>query len=114
MPLPTRKHIRLKNYDYSSGMYFITVCTKNRQKLFGEIIKEDDNAKVLLSETGKCIEGIICDIPEHYSNVSVDKYCIMPNHIHLILCLDLDAGGRSRPSAPGYPPLRKQHLPSPG
>ena len=35
--LPYRKSIRLKNYDYSSnGYYFVTICTQNREKLFGE------------------------------------------------------------------------------
>ena len=33
--LPQRKPNRLKNYDYSSvGAYFITVCTKNKEKIF--------------------------------------------------------------------------------
>ena len=95
MPLPTRKHIRLKSYDYSAaGMYFIMVCIKDRQGLLGEIIKGTDGAKVILSETGKCVVDTICEIPEHYSNVSVEKYCIMPDHIHMIICLNADTGGR--------------------
>ena len=66
MPLPTRKHIRLKSYDYSAaGMYFITVCIKNRQRLLGEIIKGTDGAKVILSETGKCVVDTICEIPAY-------------------------------------------------
>ena len=32
--LPERKNIRLKNRDYSEpGAYFITICTKNKEKL---------------------------------------------------------------------------------
>lgn len=90
-----RKQIRLESYDYSAtGMYFITVCTKDRQKLFGQISRQNDTAMVELSETGKCIEGVICEIPEHYSNVTVEKYCIMPDHIHMIIGLNVDAEGR--------------------
>ena len=50
-----RKRIRLDSYDYSTaGMYFITVCIKDRQRLLGEIIKGTDDSKVILSEAGKC------------------------------------------------------------
>ena len=97
-----RKQIRLNSYDYSSaGMYFITVCSKDRQKLFGQKFMQNDTAKVMLSEMGKCVEGVICEIPEHYSNVSVDKYCIMPDHIHMIICLNADTGGRIQTVCPG-------------
>lgn len=109
MALPTRRQIRLKNYDYSAcGMYFITVCTQNRQTIFGEVIKENDNAKVLLSETGRCIENIICEIPEHYDNVSVDSYCIMPDHVHMIICLNVDTGGRIISAPTEYKPSVSQ------
>jgi len=47
-----------------------------------------------LSETGKCALDTICEIPEHYSNVSVEKYCIMPDHIHMIICLNADTGSQ--------------------
>ena len=97
-----RKRIRLDSYDYSSaGMYFITVCSKDRQKLFGQIIKQNDTATVKLSDIGKCIESVICEIPEHYNNVSVDKYCIMPDHIHMIICLNVDSEGRIQTVCPG-------------
>jgi len=82
-------------------MYFITVCIKGRQRLLGEIIKGIDGARVILSETGKCVVDTICEIPEHYSNVSVEKYCIMPDHIHMIICLNADTGGRIQTVCPG-------------
>ncbi len=77
-----RRSIRLKNYDYSQqGAYFLTICTKNKQCLFGDI-KED---KIRLNRLG----AIVCEcwqvIPEHFSHVELDTFVIMPNHIHGIL-----------------------------
>ena len=38
-----RKSIRLKNYDYSrEGLYFITICSHNKECIFGEIIEGMD------------------------------------------------------------------------
>lgn len=94
---PKRKNIRIENYDYSTpGAYFITVCTTNREKIFwngvGAIINRPQD--IPLSTAGKIVEQGICQIVEHYENVIVDKYCIMPDHIHLILRIESDIGGR--------------------
>ncbi len=85
MDLPKRKPTRLKNYDYSeNGYYFITICSKNKGKLFGNIAK-DDTPKILLSEIGIIAECELLNIEKHYDNVKIDKYVIMPNHIHIII-----------------------------
>jgi putative transposase len=56
-----RKHIRLRNYVYSSnGMYFITICVKNRENLFGEILKDE----MILNETGNIAEKYLNQIPD--------------------------------------------------
>ena len=90
-----RKNIRLKNYDYSqSGLYFVTVCTDFKEK----ILWADDDAKNGLSFIGKIVEESIIFIDENYEGVSVDKYCIMPNHIHLII--DIGLSGCRRGSLP--------------
>ena len=76
-----RKHPRLKNYDYSSSnYYFITICTFDKSCIFGR----PDH----LSSFGKSAEYILKEIEQHFSNVRVDKYVIMPNHVHMILVLD--------------------------
>lgn len=94
---PVRKRLRLKEYDYSSdGYYFVTVCARNKQKLFGEIRDPSLNT-VQLSPIGKVIEKHIQQINRHYDNVSVDKYVVMPNHIHLIVVLGCEPV-RSRPN----------------
>ena len=95
--LPKRKPIRIENYDYSTpGTYFITVCTANREKIFwdgvgADIIRPEN---VPLSIAGKIMEQGILQISEHYKNVSVDKYCVMPDHIHFILRIESDIDGR--------------------
>lgn len=77
-----RRSIRLKEYDYSrSGNYYVTICTQDREKLFGEI----DEAIIRLNEAGQMIDQEWNQIPKRYRCVILDKYVIMPNHLHGIL-----------------------------
>jgi REP element-mobilizing transposase RayT len=99
MDLPHRKPNRLKNFDYSqNGAYFITICVKDRNELLWNvgvrIARPQDN--IALSEYGIIIDAAIQKIPEHYPCVSVDKYVIMPNHIHIILMLSNHNGRAMR------------------
>ena len=95
--LPKRKPNRLEDFDYASpGAYFITICTTNREKLFwsnvgADIIRPQD---IQLSMIGRITEQAILQIPDHYGHISVDKYCIMPDHIHLILYIESEIDGR--------------------
>lgn len=82
--LNKRKKNRLQNYDYSSsGYYYITICTKKFIEYFGKITKE----KMKLSDLGKIADSKCREIPEHYDNVKIEIYKVMPNHIHLIIVL---------------------------
>ena len=84
MELPKRKSTRLKGYDYgASGAYFITICTHNKECTLGNIV----NGEMLLNDLGKIVNQQILDIELHYTNVKIDKYIIMPNHIHLIITI---------------------------
>ena len=84
MNLPKRKPTRLKEYDYSqNGAYFITICTHNKRHLFGDII----NSQMHLNDLGKIAEKQILNIESHYMNVQIDKYIVMPNHIHMIITI---------------------------
>ena len=81
--LPIRKHIRLKDYNYAlEGMYFITICTKNRLELFGSI---SDEKEIQLTKEGKIAEKYLIEIENVFNNTIIDEYIIMPNHIHMIL-----------------------------
>lgn len=99
--LPKRKQNRLKDYDYSSnGVYFITICTKDRKNIFWDkrqpdFVGEDSilpPEKVRLSTYGKIAEEAIKAIPEHYTHIELLQYVIMPNHIHVILFIPYDSG----------------------
>jgi len=76
---------RLKGWNYSSdGNYFVTICVKNREHLFGHI----SNGKMILNEYGNIVEQCWFDLPNHYPNIKLDAFCIMPNHIHGIVVID--------------------------
>jgi len=83
-----RKPNRLKNFDYSSsGYYFVTICTKDRQEYFGNIIDNEMN----LNDYGKIIDNIFKSLPIHHC-INLDIYQIMPNHIHFILIIPYRRG----------------------
>ena len=82
--LPKRKHIRIEDYDYSTpGAYFITVCVNDRKPIFWNVGAA--TCRPNLSKIGSVVETAILQIPEHYPAVSVDKYCVMPDHIHILV-----------------------------
>ena len=92
MDYPKRKHPRLKDYDYSSnGTYYITICTSKRRKILCDIVGRDDLGTppyvIKLTKYGEITDKYIKLIPEHYKNVSLDQYIIMPDHIHLLLSI---------------------------
>ena len=79
------KSARLAGYDYrNEGLYFVTICTKNKFHYFGEI----ENGNLLLNEIGLIAHKYWAEIPQHFNHVSLDEFVIMPNHIHGIICID--------------------------
>ena len=86
----SRKSIRLQNYDYSQpGAYFITICTHNRDLLFGEVV---DGAMVL-NEFGEVVVQSWQWLKERYNYISLDEWIVMPNHFHGILIINNRRGG---------------------
>mgnify|MGYP003471137831 CR=1 FL=1 len=76
---------RLQTWDYgSNASYFITICTKNREHFFGEIV----NNEMHLNEIGKLAEQYWLEIPVHFSFIELGNFVIMPNHVHGILIID--------------------------
>jgi REP element-mobilizing transposase RayT len=100
---------RLAGWDYgSNGMYYVTICTKDRGRYFGEI---ESNP---VSETQSTVDASMADasmtdasiaslrpteigivafnnwqnIPDFHPYVELDDFVIMPDHIHGILCID--------------------------
>jgi putative transposase len=91
-----RKSIRLPGYDYTQpGAYFVTLCTRNREHLFGEIIDGEmhwNDFGCIAFETWECL-------PRQYPYIELDAWIVMPNHIHGIIMIHSNCGrGRSRPA----------------
>ena len=102
-PLPQRKPNRLKGFDYSqNGMYFVTVCTHNRKCILSQIIVWDgilDVPYTMLLNCGKIVDKYINQLNNFYFNIKIEKYVIMPNHIHLLIYVD-NPDGMSRTPSP--------------
>lgn len=79
-----RKSNRLQHYDYSrAGYYFVTICTQNRQCLFGEIVE----GHMILNEVGKIIVRWWEETKNKFPNIELDEFVIMPNHLHGIITI---------------------------
>jgi len=77
-----RRSVRLKDYDYSKeGLYFITICTKDRECLFGNIIEDS----IILNDVGEIILKEWLNTEKIRKNIVLHDFVIMPNHIHCII-----------------------------
>lgn len=77
-----RHSIRVKEFDYAStGVYFITVCTHQRECLFGEI----ENGEMNLNEVGKIVQEELLKTSVIRKEVELDEWIIMPNHLHFLI-----------------------------
>jgi REP element-mobilizing transposase RayT len=75
----------LKDYDYSqAGGYFVTICTQNRQCLFGDIA----DGKMVLNDAGWMVSEAWEWLEKQYNYVELDKWGIMPNHMHGIIIIN--------------------------
>ncbi|MCL2081285.1 MAG: transposase [Oscillospiraceae bacterium] len=97
--LPARKNIRLKDYDYSTaGYYFITICVKDKHEMLGKVCVGDDAhivpPYIEHSDYGKIVVKYIENINISYDDISVDNYVVMPNHVHMLIVIKQDNGGK--------------------
>jgi len=77
---------RLKNWNYAGdGCYFVTICTKNRECLLGDISKDGG---ICLAYSGQISRRCWIEIPKHFPFVKLDEFVVMPNHIHGIIMID--------------------------
>lgn len=80
-----RRSIRMKGYDYSQeGAYFITICTYNKECIFGEI----KNGEMILNERGEIARDELINLQQRFSQIQTDIFQIMPNHLHCILFIN--------------------------
>ncbi|GIV24566.1 MAG: hypothetical protein KatS3mg026_0258 [Bacteroidia bacterium] len=105
---PNRCSIRLKGYDYSqAGAYFITICTKDRACLFGEVV----NGEMRLNDFGQVVHSVWNNLPNHYAGIAMDAFVVMPNHVHGIVII-VGAGLKPAPittAAPATTAAPTQH-----
>ena len=116
-----RKQIRLREYDYSQeGYYFITICTKNRERILSEIVRAHDCARIKLNNVGvdahidpkkskiqidllkpgEIVQKYIKNYNDNFDNIKITDYVIMPDHIHMIIKLIKGSMWASTPTIP--------------
>ncbi len=101
-PPERRRSIRLKGYDYSqSGGYFVTICTRNRECLFGEIV----DGNIRLNDLGRGVAKCWQWLAEQYPYIQLDEWLVMPNHFHGILLIMNERRGGSRTAPTKQKPL---------
>ena len=115
--LPKRKGTRLKGFDHSSaGAYFVTVCTKDRKRILSDIIKPSvgvgahDDPQIQLTEMGKVAERYLLS-SENIPGVKIDRYVIMPDHIHAIIFLYPDEYASQKDGSSRAPTPTNEMLP---
>ena len=92
MEKPKRKPNRIPEYDYAlEGSYFVTICTHNRASLFA---MESSGASIILPQN-RIIHKWIQETQRKFPNIIIDKYIIMPDHLHLIVTIKERHIGRS-------------------
>ena len=92
MELPQRKKIRVGEYDYSQcGAYFVTICTQNRRPILSNIVGDD--AHIVPKRYGQIVEKYLKNAAE------IEKYVIMPDHIHMLIRLEEQGAEKRSPQA---------------
>jgi REP element-mobilizing transposase RayT len=98
-----RQSTRLRHYDYAaSGYYFVTICTHQRQHLFGDI--QGDG--MVLNDAGRAALAYWQRLTQHFDHIRLDAFVVMPNHVHGIIQIvewpdmpDVNESGRSSPTS---------------
>jgi putative transposase len=92
-----RRSIRLPEYDYSqAGAYYVTIVTQGRECLFGKIVDEE----MYLNEYGEIAQKWWNEIPNHFPNVELGAFVIMPNHVHGIIFITTERRGEAQSVSP--------------
>ena len=95
-----RHPFRAEWHDYNSGIYFVTICSKDKRHIFGSIY----DGKMKFSAIGNIINECLMAIPNHHKDVELWNHVVMPNHIHMVLCVGVHGVMR------GCPPVGAQYF----
>ena len=108
-----RKRIRLPASNYEAGWYFVTICTDHRTNFLANVtptVGADDSVRPCvalegyisrLTPIGLAVRECLERLTDTAHGIVIDKYIIMPNHVHAIICLSAGTGGQSRPPLQG-------------
>ena len=100
-----RRSVRLREYDYSRpGMYFITICTQNKECLFGDVV----DGEMVLNEHGRIARDEWVRAGGLRAEIELGQFVVMPNHLHGIVIIRRNAVG-----ATGRSPLQTRRGPQP-
>ena len=116
MELPKRKPNRLANWDYSqTGVYFITINAKDNAAIFGHVVRDGvlDVPQVQLSDIGQAVHDRILEMDAVYPHISVLNFCVMPNHLHLLLAVESGTSGtpsRTNEAVPAFVSTLKRYV----
>jgi len=87
-----RRSIRLPGADYAAGAYFVTICTHERQCLFGTITAQ----MMFLNAWGAIVTECLQAIPLHFPSVTLDEFVVMPNHVHGMIVIHEPVGAQQQ------------------
>ena len=99
--LPKRKPTRLKNFDYNTaGAYFLTICTENRRQILSHVVGGDvlNAPQIELLQNGEIAKKYIEQWNDFYDGIKIDRYVIMPNHVHILLFVLENGASRTSPN----------------
>ena len=84
LEFPRRRAQRLQGYDYTlAGAYYVTICTQEHQRLFGQIVGNE----MCLNDAGRMIERWWDELHHAFPSVELDIAVVMPNHLHGIVVI---------------------------
>ncbi|HZF33660.1 MAG TPA: transposase [Candidatus Angelobacter sp.] len=92
-----RRSIRLREYDYAQpGGYFVTICTHDHKCLFGEVV----DSEMHLNELGEIVATEWLQTAEIRSEIALDAFVVMPNHVHAVVFITKDLPSPSKDVLP--------------
>ena len=90
---------RLQTWNYAdNAMYFVTICTENRECFFGDVVEtrciaslsDEPIYKMELNDLGRIVETEWLKSPGLRPDMNLEllEYVVMPNHFHGIIYID--------------------------
>ena len=109
-----RKTPRASWIDYDQGIFFVTICTKDKIHYFGKILNE----RMHLSKEGEILKNELDNCNIHHKNIEILLFVIMPNHLHaIVICRDIKSDVSANEQRNPNPSLRSnpdmaRHVPT--